>query len=210
MIDFILHFNEHLDEMLKNYGTLTYGILAFVIFAETGFVITPFLPGDSLLFAVGTKTAGDNPPLDIFITIILLSIAAILGNTINYMIGRKVGPAIFERETRFIKKEYLVKTHAFYEKYGAMAVILSRFLPIFRTFVPFVAGIGQMDWKKYMLYNVIGGIGWVVIGVVAGYFFGGFEFVQKHFEAVVIGIILVTAAPAIVTALVEYIKGRKK
>lgn len=206
MIDFILHFNEHLDEILKNYGTLTYGILAFIIFAETGFVITPFLPGDSLLFAVGTKTAGENPPLDFFLTIFILSVAAILGNMINYMIGRKIGPAIFERETRFIKKDYLVKTHAFYEKYGATAVILSRFLPIFRTFVPFVAGIGQMDWKKFMLYNVIGGVSWVVIGTAAGYFFGGFEFVQKHFEAVVVGIIVVTILPAIITGLREYFK----
>lgn len=205
-IDYILHFNKHLDEILLNYGALTYAILSFIIFAETGFVVTPFLPGDSLLFAVGAKTAGATPPLDIFLTIILLSVAAILGNTVNYLVGRKIGPAIFERESRFIKKAYLIKTQAFYEKHGAMAVILSRFLPIFRTFVPFVAGIGQMDWRKYMLYNVIGGIAWVVIGVVAGYFFGSLPWVQANFEAVVVGIIVITALPAVVTAAMEYFK----
>ncbi len=206
MIDFILHFNEHLDEILKEYPVGVYGILALIIFAETGFVVTPFLPGDSLLFAVGTKTAGADAPLEIFVTIIILSLAGIIGNTVNYLVGRKVGPAIFERESRFIKKAYLIKTQDFYEKHGAMAVILSRFLPIFRTFVPFVAGIGQMDWKKYMLYNVVGGVSWVIIGILAGYFFGGFEWVQKHFEAVVVGIIVITALPAVVTAALEYFK----
>lgn len=206
MIDFILHFNEHLDEILKDYPVGVYGILALIIFAETGFVVTPFLPGDSLLFAVGTKTAGADAPLEIFVTIFILSLAAIIGNTVNYLVGRRIGPAIFDRESRFIKKAYLIKTQAFYEKHGAMAVILSRFLPIFRTFVPFVAGIGQMDWKKYMLYNVVGGISWVVIGILAGYFFGGLPWVKANFEVVVVGIIVITALPAVVTAAIEYFK----
>lgn len=201
------HFNEN---FLVPYGNLTYAILFFIIFAETGFVVTPFLPGDSLLFAVGALSAAENPGLDLFTLILVMSIAAIIGNTINYRIGYYIGPKIFEQENvRFIKKEYLVKTQAFYEKYGAWAVILGRFLPFFRTFVPFVAGIGQMDWKKFTLYNIIGGAGWVTIGTVAGYAFGNIPWVQKHFEMVLIGIVFVTALPAMIGIASEYLKSRK-
>lgn len=213
MIEFIKklfdlqHFNEN---FLIPYGNLTYAILFFIIFAETGFVVTPFLPGDSLLFAVGALSAKENAGLDLTTLIVLLSLAAIIGNTINYRIGYFIGPKIFEQEKiRFIKKEYLLKTQAFYEKYGAMAVILSRFVPIIRTFVPFIAGISQMDWKKYMFYNIIGGLGWVIIGTVAGYWFGNIPWVQKHFEAVLIAIVLISVLPAIISIVTEFFKGRK-
>ncbi len=202
---------KHLNEnFLIPYGNLTYALLFFIIFAETGFVVTPFLPGDSLLFAVGAIAAWDNPPLDLFTLIILLSVAGIIGNTINYRIGYYIGPKIFEQEKiRLIKKEHLIKTHAFYEKHGALAIILSRFLPIFRTFVPFVAGIGRMDWKKFMLYNVVGGISWVVIGTVAGYLFGNIPWVQEHFEMVLIAIVVITVMPAVIGMASEYLKSRK-
>lgn len=201
------HFNEN---FLIPYGNLTYAILFFIIFAETGFVVTPFLPGDSLLFAVGALSAKDNAGLDLTTLIVLLSLAAIIGNTINYRIGYFIGPKIFEQEKiRFIKKEYLLKTQAFYDKYGVMAVILSRFVPIIRTFVPFIAGISQMDWKKYMIYNIIGGLGWVIIGTVAGYWFGNIPWVQEHFEAVLIAIVLISVLPAIVSIVTEFIKGKK-
>lgn len=194
---------------IQPYGELVYAILFFIIFAETGFVVTPFLPGDSLLFAVGAIAARPDGGLDLVTLIVVMSLAAIIGNTINYRIGYLIGPKIFERETRWIKKEHLIKTHAFYEKYGAMAIILSRFLPIFRTFVPFVAGIGQMDWKKYMFYNLVGGISWVVLGTVAGYMFGNIPFVQRHFELILIGIVVVTVMPAAVGVLREYLKAKK-
>lgn len=194
---------------IQPYGELVYAILFFIIFAETGFVVTPFLPGDSLLFAVGAIAARPDGGLNLLTLIVIMSLAAIIGNTINYRIGYMVGPKIFERESRWIKKEHLIKTHAFYEKYGAMAIILSRFLPIFRTFVPFVAGIGQMDWKKYMLYNIVGGISWVVLGTVAGYLFGNIPFVQEHFELILIGIVVVTVLPAVVGVLREYLKAKK-
>lgn len=202
---------KHLNEnFLIPYGNLTYAILFFIIFAETGFVVTPFLPGDSLLFAVGAIAAWENPPLNLFTLIALLSIAGIIGNTLNYRIGYFIGPKIFEQEKiRFIKKEHLIKTHAFYEKHGAKAVILSRFLPIFRTFVPFVAGIGQMEWKKFMLYNIVGGVSWVVIGTVAGYLFGNIPWVQEHFEMVLIGIVVITVMPAVIGVVSEYFKAKK-
>ena len=218
MIDTLLRFLhklfdlKHLNEnFLIPYGNLTYAILFFIIFAETGFVVTPFLPGDSLLFAVGAITAWENPPLDLMTVIVLLSLAGVIGNTINYRIGYFIGPKIFEQEKiRFIKKEYLVKTHAFYEKHGAKAVILSRFLPIFRTFVPFVAGIGQMEWKKFMLYNVIGGVSWVVIGTLAGYVFGNIPWVQEHFEMVLIAIVFITVLPTLLGIASEFLSARKK
>jgi membrane-associated protein len=207
-IDFVLHLDKNLVLMVKEYGTLTYVILFFIIFAETGFVVTPFLPGDSLLFAAGAVAkSGD---LNIVLLIVLIYIAAVLGNTVNYMIGAYLGPAFLEKEKiPFIKKEHLVKTHAFYEKHGARAVILSRFLPIFRTFVPFVAGIGQMDWRKFSLYNMIGAAFWVVPLTIAGYLFGQIPYVQKNFSVIIIAIIVITALPAIATALNEYRSAKK-
>lgn len=202
-IDFVLHLDKHLVEMVQQYGTLTYGILFFIIFAETGFVVTPFLPGDSLLFAAGAVCKSGN--LNVFLLMGLLIGAGILGNTVNYLIGSYLGPAVLEKEkVPFIKKEHLVKTHEFYEKHGAKAIIFSRFLPIFRTFVPFIAGIGQMDWKKYMLYNVVGSILWVIPFTVAGYLFGQIPVVQKNFSLIIVAILVVTALPAIYTGVKEY------
>ena len=180
LIDFVLHMDVHLNEIISNYGVWTYGILFFVIFMETGFVVTPFLPGDSLLFAAGTFAAlGSLNPFYLFL---LLTVAAILGDTVNYSIGHYIGPRAFSGEIKFLKQEHLDKTQEFYEKHGGKTIILARFIPIIRTFAPFVAGVGIMKYKKFILYNVAGGIAWVAIFTFLGYFFGNIEFVKKNFE----------------------------
>lgn len=213
----VWYFATHLNDLASDpaavvtqYGALIYPMLFLIIFAETGLVVTPFLPGDSLLFAAGLLTAADSTgTLNVGVLIGLLIVAAVLGNTVNFGIGSYIGPNILEREKiRFIKKEYLVKTHEFYEKYGAPAVILSRFLPIFRTFVPFVAGIGRMNWMRYTLYNIAGGTAWIVSITLAGYFLGSNEWVKANFEKVVLGIIFVTVAPAALGVVREWWKSR--
>ena len=195
VIDFVLHIDAHLIEIVNNYGSATYLILFLVVFCETGLIITPFLPGDSLFFAAGAICSSSN--LNIWVTVIVCLAGAIIGNTVNYSIGKRLGPALFKKESRFFKKEYLEKTHAFYEKHGVKAVILSRFLPIFRTFVPFVAGIAGMNAATHFLYNVIGAILWVFIFVFAGFFFGQIQVVQDNFSIVMIAILIITALPAI-------------
>ena len=208
IFSFILHIDEHLVEMVNQYGTLTYAILFFIIFAETGFVITPFLPGDSLLFAVGALAVTSQ--LNIVVVIALLFVAAILGNTTNYFIGRYVGPKAFDQQRiPFLKREYLTKTEAFYEKHGPKAVVIGRFLPFFRTFVPFVAGIGRMDFKRYTLYNIIGAALWVIPFTLAGYLFGNIPVVKNNFSLVVLGIIAITALPAIIGVAKEIAAKRK-
>jgi len=205
IVDFVLHLDTHLSGLIQNYGVWTYGILFIVIFCETGLVITPFLPGDSLIFAAGTFAArGDLKVGPLFV---LLAAAAVIGDTVNYWIGKIIGPKVFHREkTRFFKKEYLDRTHDFYEKYGPETIIIARFVPIIRTFAPFVAGIGRMSYGKFLSYNVIGGLGWVAIFTFGGYFFGNIPFVKKNFSLVIIAIILISLVPAVV----EFLKHRKK
>lgn len=205
MLDFVLHLDKHLSALIQGYGLWTYLILFGIIFLETGLVVTPFLPGDSLLFAAGTFAAAK--ALHVLWLFVLLSAAAILGDTVNYWIGYLAGPRVFHREkSRFFKKEYLDRTHRFYEKYGAETIIIARFVPIIRTFAPFVAGIGRMSYWKFISYNVIGGIGWVALFVFGGYFFGNIPFVKQNFGLVIIAIIVVSTIPAVV----EFLRHRRE
>jgi membrane-associated protein len=195
LLEFILHLDKHLSSLIQTYGLWTYLILFVIIFLETGLVVTPFLPGDSLLFAAGTFAAAK--ALHVLWLFVLLSAAAILGDTANYWIGYFVGPKVFHQEkSKLFKKEYLERTHRFYEKYGAETIIIARFVPIIRTFAPFVAGIGRMSYWKFISYNVIGGIGWVALFVFGGYFFGNIPFVKKNFSLVIIAIIIISSLPA--------------
>ena len=204
LIDFILHMDVHLNEIISNYGTWTYGILAAIIFMETGFVVTPFLPGDSLLFAAGTFAAlGSLNPFYLFG---LLTTAAIVGDTVNYHIGQYIGERAFSGEIKFLKQEYLEKTQVFYEKHGGKAIILARFVPIIRTFAPFVAGVGTMKYRRFIAYNVIGGIVWVAIFIFMGYYFGNIPFVKKNFELVIFAIIAISFIPPIY----EFLKARRE
>jgi membrane-associated protein len=176
--------------------TNIYVVLFLIVFCETGLVVTPFLPGDSLLFAIGAIGARHEIQLNLPLVTVLLIIAAVLGDAVNYWIGYKLGPAVFTKETgRLLNKKHLLKAQEFYEKYGGKTIILARFVPVIRTFAPFVAGIGKMNYFRFAMYNVIGGIAWVLICVIAGYFFGQFEFVKKHFEAVIIMIIIISILP---------------
>jgi len=204
LIDFVLHMDEYLKVIITDYGAWTYGILFFVIFLETGFVVTPFLPGDSLLFAAGTFAAlGALNPFYLFL---LLSVAAVIGDTVNYSIGAYVGPKAFSGEIKFLKKEHLDKTQEFYEKHGGKTIILARFIPIIRTFAPFVAGIGTMKYRDFIIFNVVGGISWVAIFIFLGYFFGNIPFVQKNFELVILAIIFISFIPPVL----EFFKARKE
>ncbi|MCD4801874.1 MAG: DedA family protein [Anaerolineales bacterium] len=204
LIDFVLHMDVYLNDIIANYGVWTYGILFFIIFLETGFVITPFLPGDSLLFAAGTFAAlGSLNPIYLFL---LLSVAAVIGDTVNYSIGHYIGPKAFSGEIKFLKKDHLDKTQEFYDKHGGKTIILARFIPIIRTFAPFVAGIGTMKYSKFILYNVVGGISWVAIFISLGYFFGNIPVVAKNFELVIFAIIFISFIPPVL----EFIKARKE
>jgi membrane-associated protein len=204
IIDFVLHIDKHLNEIIQTYGTWTYLLLFAIIFMETGLVITPFLPGDSLLFAAGAFAAQGS--LNVWVLFVLLSFAAILGDTVNYWIGHFIGPKAFSGNVRFLKKEYLDRTHAFYEKHGGKTIILARFIPIIRTFAPFVAGVGAMTYSHFIVYNVIGGIFWVGLFTFGGYFFGNLPFVKDNFFIVIIAIIAISVLPAIV----EVIRGRMR
>ncbi len=200
LIDFILHIDVHLSDLIRSYGTWTYLILFLIIFLETGLVVTPILPGDSLLFAAGTFAAkGALDPLTLFI---LLSLAAVLGDTANYWIGAYLGPKVFHREkVRFLNREYLDRTHQFYEKYGGKTIIIARFIPIIRTFAPFVAGIGSMTYFRFIIYNIMGGIAWIAICVFAGYFFGNLPVVRNNFSFVIMAIVFISILPGIVEFL---------
>lgn len=201
LVDFILHIDKHLIQITQQYQGWTYLILFFIIFAETGFVVTPFLPGDSLLFAAGALVAHGNSGLNIYLLMLILIVAAIAGNTTNYELGKYFGPKVFKPENKILKLDYYLKTKDFFDKHGAKAVIFSRFLPIFRTVAPFVAGVGKMHLGKYTLYNVIGGASWVILFLFLGYFFGGIPVVKRNFTIVVILIILVSVIPPIIAAI---------
>ncbi len=208
LVDLFLHLDTYLDEVIRNYGIWTYGLLFTVIFIETGLVVTPFLPGDSLLFAAGTFASLGS--LNIVLLWGLMFVAAVLGDTVNYWIGHKLGLAIFDTQNRFLKKvlkrEYLDRTEAFYAKHGGKTIVLARFVPIVRTFAPFVAGVGTMHYGRFISYNVIGGFSWVTLFLFMGYFFGNIPFVRANFELVIIGIILVSVVPM----FVEYMKARNE
>jgi membrane-associated protein len=205
-VDFFLHLDAHLAELIGQYGVWTYLILFAIIFAETGFVVTPFLPGDSLIFAAAAL-AGLHPqilhPVFLFL---LLSTAGILGDSVNYAIGHAVGPRVFREDVRFLKREYLERTHAFFEKHGGKTIILARFMPIIRTFAPFVAGVGAMTYGKFLAYNIVGGILWVGLFTILGYFFGNIPAVQENFTLVIIAIVFLSVLPPIY----EVLRSRKK
>lgn len=203
-IDFFIHLDKYLGAAIQNYGTIVYAILFLIIFCETGLVIFPILPGDSLIFAAGTFAAIGS--LNIVLIFSLMSIAAIIGDTVNYWIGHYAGTKVFRKKSRWLKKEYLERTKAFYRKYGGETIIIARFIPIIRTFAPFVAGIGKMSYKKFLAYNAIGGILWVGLFSFGGYYFGTLPFVKNNFSLVILAIILISMLPGVI----EYIKHRRK
>ncbi|MDB5132606.1 MAG: yghB [Mucilaginibacter sp.] len=207
IIDFILHIDKHLADIISQYHALTYLILAAIIFAETGFVVTPLLPGDSLLFAAGALIAGGNTGLSIYVLAIILITAAFLGNTLNYLLGGYLGPKIFKEKNKVLKLDYYLRTKAFFDKHGAIAVILSRFMPIIRTIAPFVAGVGGMPFLKYSLYNIIGGASWILTFLFSGYFLGNIPFFKAHFTLVGVVIILISVIPPVYAA---FFKSKEK
>lgn len=204
ILDFFLHVDENLVLIVNNFGIWSYGLLFLVIFCETGLVVTPFLPGDSLIFAAGALSAGG--ALDVVWLFVLLVVAAFVGDTVNYWIGHFVGPKAFEGNHKFLKKEYLHKAQTFYEKHGGAAIVLARFVPIVRTFAPFVAGVSRMSYKNFMFYNFMGGVFWVTIFLFTGFYFGNLPWVKEHFEYLIIVIILISVVPM----FVEWWKAKRK
>lgn len=208
LMDIFFNLRENLDQLTIMLGPWLYLLLFLVIFAETGLVVTPFLPGDSLLFALGALAA--TGPLHIGLLFLLLTLAAVLGDAVNYAIGRHLGPKVFHREdSRFLNKAHLVRTQHFYEKYGGKTIVLARFVPIVRTFAPFVAGIGSMSYRRFALFNITGAIAWVAICLFSGYWFGNLSWVNKHFELVVVGIVLVSVMPMVVEYLLAQRRARQ-
>jgi membrane-associated protein len=209
IVDIFVHLDKHLSQIIQDYGLWTYLILFLVIFCETGLVVTPFLPGDSLLFAVGAFAATE--VLSVYWLLIILGIAATLGNMVNYQVGYAIGPKIFQREKiRFLNREYLERTHQFYEKHGGKTVIIARFLPIIRTFAPFVAGIGRMNYAYFTLYNLVGCVAWVAGFILAGYYFGNIPTVKRNFSIIIFAIIIISVLPAVIKFLQVYLKRPKK
>jgi membrane-associated protein len=209
LIDFILHINDHLEAFIQQYGLWVYVLLFLIVFMETGFVVTPFLPGDSLLFAAGALAANEANGLNVFIIMVLLIVAALCGDNTNYFIGRYLakkgeGAKLFGLFT--IRKDYLDKTHTFYEKHGARTIIIARFVPIVRTFAPFVAGVGNMNYNKYIKYCVAGALLWVISITTAGYFFGQIPVIKNNFELVVFGIIALSLIPVVLEVIKHKLK----
>jgi membrane-associated protein len=194
-IDFVLHLDKHLRPIIQEYGAWTYLLLFAIVFCETGLVVTPFLPGDSLLFAAGAFAA--NGSLSVWVLIAVLILAAVLGDTVNYWVGHFLGHRLLNAPRKIIRPEHIAVTHEFFEKYGGKTIIIARFVPIVRTFAPFVAGLGSMSYGRFMSYNVIGGVGWVLLCTIAGYLFGNLPFVQKNFSLVVLMIIVLSLLPAV-------------
>jgi membrane-associated protein len=209
-IDFVLHIDRHLVEIVTNYQSWTYAILFLIIFCETGLVVTPFLPGDSLLFAAGAVAAMDGNPLNIYYLVPLILLAAFIGDNTNYTIGRFLGIKVYQKDYRFIKRKYLDETHAFYEKHGGKTLIIARFMPIIRTFAPFVAGVGTMKYKRFLMFCVVGNLLWVTIFSFAGYYFGNIPIVKKNFSLVVFAIIFVSFIPPMYAFVKQLIGSRSK
>ncbi|OAV74495.1 putative membrane-associated protein [Bacteroidales bacterium Barb7] len=198
-IDFFLHLDVHLANLVNQYDVWVYGVLFVIIFCETGLVVTPFLPGDSLLFVAGTLAALPNNGLNVHLLVALIIVAAVLGDAVNYLVGRFFGQKLFANpNSKVFRKSYLDKTHAFYEKHGGKTIILARFVPIVRTFAPFVGGMGRMTYRRFASFNVIGGIAWASAFIYAGYFFGGLEFVRKNLQVLVVVIIFVSVLPGVI------------
>jgi membrane-associated protein len=207
ILDIAIHLDKHVAELVSQYGYWTYAILFLIIFSETGFVVTPFLPGDSLLFAAGAiaSTGALSPHL----IVVLLAVAGILGDSVNYSIGHFIGPRAFTGKYRFFKKEYLIRTHEFYERYGGKTIVIARFVPIIRTFAPFVAGIGAMTYSRFIFYNIAGAILWVASITYAGYFFGNITWVKNNFSVVILAIIIISVIPMIVEWIRHLIRKRR-
>ena len=204
-IDIFIHLDQHLSLLIQSFGGWAYLIVFLVIFCETGLVVTPILPGDSLLFGLGAIAAMG--ALKVEWLFVMLSIAAIAGDTVNYMIGHYVGPRVFARESgRFFKKEYLERTHRFYEKYGGKTIVIARFVPIIRTFAPFVAGIGSMAYSRFIVYNIVGGISWIALFIFGGYYFGNLSIVKRNFTLVIFAIIFISILPGVI----EYVRQRRQ
>ncbi|ACL19209.1 membrane-associated protein [Desulfitobacterium sp. LBE] len=208
VLDFFIHLDSHIGEIIASYGVWTYLILFLIIFAETGLVVTPFLPGDSLIFVVGTFAASG--ALDVWILFFLLLAAAVIGDTVNYEVGRFLGPKVFSKEMRFLNHENLMKTQRFYEKHGGKTIIIARFLPIIRTFAPFVAGVGTMKYLRFLAYNFVGALLWVTVALCAGYFFGNLPFVKDNFTLVIFAIIGISAVPAVYAYIKNWLQGRNQ
>ena len=201
LFDLILHVDIYVDKWVHAYDTLTYLILFAIIFCETGLVVTPFLPGDSLLFAAGAIAAKTDSPISIFVLIIILLIAAFSGDNTNFFIGRLIGKKVYEKDYKLIKKEYLNKTHAFYEKHGGKTLVIARFMPIIRTFAPFVAGVGTMKYLRFISFSIIGNVLWVVSFLLAGFYFGQIDFVKHHFSLVIVSIIFISLMPSVIAII---------
>jgi membrane-associated protein len=204
LLDFILHIDKHLEYVFQEYGALVNALLFIIVFCETGLVITPFLPGDSLLFAAGALAASGG--LNVHFLVALLIVAAILGDGVNYLVGATLGEKASLKYPKIFRKSYLEKTHSFYKKYGGKTIIFARFVPIVRTFAPFLAGVGTMKYRQFLLYNIVGGVAWVTLFTYAGYIFGNIPVIKKNFSLVILGIIIVSALPIVF----EYFKAKKE
>ena len=202
LLDYFLHLDKYLNQAVAALGPWFYGLLFTIVFCETGLVVTPFLPGDSLLFAVGALAAAEGSPISLGLAVGLLMVAAVLGDAVNYAVGKRIGPAIFRREdSRWLNRKHLDEAQRFYEKYGAKTIVIARFVPIVRTFAPFVAGIGKMSYRRFAVYNIAGGVAWVLIFTLAGYFFGDLPWVKSNFHYVIVAILVLSIMPAIVEVL---------